>query len=274
MIDLDRVLIQNPFLFGVYPDIRSRLRPLVRPEIIGDADPDRWLMKQIYTKHGQRLLAADWVAASDWDSIVNEVATELGYDERIDVTALVRHYARPPYIAAYQDVAAALEWLRENVRSLWWISNGFARYQIPVMEALRLQRYFDGYFAPDTHGDIKPHAHIFEAAIDAAQQDRTHGVMVGDSLTADVAGARLNGMLGVWLDRALNPVFDGISPWDIPKMEFFPQYLVSNAHKEFQADAYGLDIPNDCMPHAVIRSLDQLPEVLTYFTTNLISKVG
>lgn len=274
MIDLDRVLIQNPFLFGVFPEIRSKLRHLVKPEVAETEDPDRWIMKQIYDKHGQRLLAADWVSSSDWDSIVNEVAQEMGYTEHIDVTGLVRHYARPPYIAAYSDVRPALEWLRGNVNSLWWISNGFARYQIPVMEALELQPYFHGYFAPDTHLGIKPYERIFEAAIEAAQEDRTQGVMVGDSLTADVAGARLNGMLGVWLDRSLNPVFDSVAPWDIPKLDFFQQYVIDNARREFRADAYKLDIPNDCIPHAVIRSLDQLPEVLTYLATHAIARAG
>lgn len=262
IFDLDRVLIQNPFMFGVFPDVCERLRPYV-PKDVPEEDADHWIVARIYRRHRELLLAGDWVPSSDWDGIVNHVARELGYDRDIDVTGLVRHYARPPYIAAYPDAVAVLPWLRQNAKSLWWISNGFARYQVPVMEALGLQPYFDGYFAPDTHGSVKPYAAIFDAAVAAAGEDRTQGVMVGDSLSTDVAGGMRSGLYTVWLDRMLNPVFARTAPWEIPASPLFRTYVTRTIRSEFSPDAYRLRLPEDCIPHAVIGSLEQLPEVLS-----------
>ena len=143
--DLDRVLIQNPFALGVFPEVRRRLRPYVDRSMTGGTDPDLWIMRRIVGAAEDRARAGDYVGSYDWDAIVQGVAEELGCPERLDIEAMVHSYCRLPYIAAYGDVVPALETLRERADSLWWISNGFARYQLPVVEALGLEGYFDGY---------------------------------------------------------------------------------------------------------------------------------
>lgn len=264
LVDLDRVLIQNPFLFGVFPEVASTLRPFV-PADIPDHEVRTWVVERIYDRHRELLLAGDWVASSDWDGIVNHVAKGLGYVGEIDITALVRKYARVPYIASYSDAVAALEWLRARADRLYWISNGFARYQVPVMEALGLQKYFDGYFAPDTHGAIKPYREIYDLVLEAAEAPSCQGVMIGDSLTTDVAGGLRSGLYTIWLDRTLNPVFHHLDPWDVPKADFFPQYVQDKIRREFAPEAYRLDVPRECIPHAVIADLTQVPKVVSYF---------
>lgn len=264
-IDLDKVLIQNTFMLGVFPAIHRILHPYVNPDLVDGEEIDQWLVDRIYEEHARRLRAKDWVPSSDWHSIINHVARTLNYTGTIDVLGLVREHAKKPYIALYRDAKPALEWLKREVNSLWWISNAFTEYQLPVLNALGVSDYFDGYFGPDTHGGIKPFPQIFQAAANAAGEPISHGVHVGDYLTNDVSGANLSGMLSVWLDRSLNPVFDGVAPWDIPRMEIFITYMKNVARKEFAYDAYGLDLVKDCIPDAVISSLDQLPEVLNYF---------
>jgi putative hydrolase of the HAD superfamily len=62
------------------------------------------------------------------------------------------------------------------------------------------------------HGYLKPHPSIFEAALSQAGVDAREALMVGDSLTHDVEGARRVGMRGVLLHRA-----DGPAPaFDVP----------------------------------------------------------
>jgi putative hydrolase of the HAD superfamily len=49
---------------------------------------------------------------------------------------------------------------------------------------------------------MKPHRSIFEAALQQAQVTAAEAVMVGDSLKADIEGARAAGMRGILLRRS------------------------------------------------------------------------
>ena len=52
------------------------------------------------------------------------------------------------------------------------------------------------------HGFMKPHPSIFEAALKLAGVSAADAVMVGDSLTQDIDGARRVGMRGVLVRRS------------------------------------------------------------------------
>lgn len=260
--DLDRVLIQNPFALGVFPEVRRRLRPYVDRSMTGGTDPDLWIMRRIVGAAEDRARAGDYVGSYDWDAIVQGVAEELGCPERLDIEAMVHSYCRLPYIAAYGDVVPALETLRERADSLWWISNGFARYQLPVVEALGLEGYFDGYFAPELHGAVKPQTELFRAAIAEAGQPPAAGVHVGDRFTDDVAGPKRAGMRAVLIERHLPESLRHVPPLDLPRLGVFREWAAYQARREGVADLFGIDVEEECVPDAVITSLEQLPSVL------------
>jgi putative hydrolase of the HAD superfamily len=52
-----------------------------------------------------------------------------------------------------------------------------------------------------SHGWVKPHPTIFQAALDALGVSAEDAVMVGDSLEEDVEGARALGMRAILVDR-------------------------------------------------------------------------
>jgi putative hydrolase of the HAD superfamily len=52
-----------------------------------------------------------------------------------------------------------------------------------------------------SHGRVKPHPTIFQAALDALEVDARDAVMVGDSLEEDIEGARALGMDAILVDR-------------------------------------------------------------------------
>jgi putative hydrolase of the HAD superfamily len=56
---------------------------------------------------------------------------------------------------------------------------------------------------------MKPHPKIFQAALDRMQVRADQAVMVGGSLTHDVAGARLVGMRAILLARGGAPAATG-----------------------------------------------------------------
>ena len=72
------------------------------------------------------------------------------------------------------------------------ISNGFAAYQEPVLEALGLLGYFDAVITPERAGAAKPEPQIFAAA---GRLD----LFVGDTLVHDILGANQAGVPSAWL---------------------------------------------------------------------------
>jgi FMN phosphatase YigB (HAD superfamily) len=272
--DLDRVLIQNPFRLGVFPEVRRRLRPFLDSRKSGRTDPDLWLTRRIMDAARARALGGDYIGLYDWDRVINDVAQELSYPERLDIEGMVRGYCRPPYIAVYPDVTPVLELLRQRVTGMWWISNGFSCYQIPVVNALGLDQYFDGFFAPDLQGLIKPQPEIFRAAIDAAAEPSKAGVHIGDRLTDDVAGSKRAGMSAVLLERHLPQSLRTVPPLELPRLDVFRDYAVYQARQEGVADLFDIDIERECIPDAVITSLEQLPQVLDAFMDRKAEAAG
>ena len=55
------------------------------------------------------------------------------------------------------------------------------------------------------HGYMKPHPSIFEAALTLAGVSAAESVMVGDSLSHDIDGARRVGMRGILVHRSDDP---------------------------------------------------------------------
>lgn len=72
---------------------------------------------------------------------------------------------------------------------------------------------FDALSVSCDVGYMKPHQEIFQHALDLLDVAPDEAVMVGDSLRADVEGARALGMTGVWRKYARSPErIDGIEP--------------------------------------------------------------
>ena len=269
-IDLDGVLIKNPFGTGVFPEVRRRVAPVLVAQGCDEKEAGERVMARVRAGHRRRLMAGDWVGAYDWDAIINEAAAEFGYDQPIDVAALVRKYCVPGYIAAYDDAGRALAYLRSRFRRVYWLSNGYHRYQYPVIEALGLDRFFDGGFAPDTYGAAKPATGLFLAAAQAAGCPPWAGVHIGDTLSHDVAGARRSGMRAIWIDRSLDRGWCGSTPGaDGRPSDALVQLTQERVRLEECYEVYSLALPAECLPDAAITSLDQLPPVLAALSTGM-----
>ena len=71
-----------------------------------------------------------------------------------------------------------------------------------------LDHYVRTHVSAHPNRHMKPHASIFEAALSDAGVAASEAMMVGDSLRADVEGARRAGLHAVWLRRAGDVVVD------------------------------------------------------------------
>ena len=106
--------------------------------------------------------------------------------------------------------------LKGQVR-LGVITNNLVSEQIPKLRQLALDDYFDAVTISEEVGVAKPDPRIFEVAVARLQLGFEEVVVVGDSLSSDIAGAVGVGMRCVWLKR--RPDSTEQSPQDVRDIE-------------------------------------------------------
>ena len=112
----------------------------------------------------------------------------------------------------YEDVAPVLRDLAGRGFKIGLISNSH-RCLASFQQHFELEGLITAAVSSSEHGFLKPHPSIFEAALKLASVDADASVMVGDSLTHDIEGARRAGMRGILVHRADTP---SAAPVDVP----------------------------------------------------------
>jgi putative hydrolase of the HAD superfamily len=140
---------------------------------------------------------------------------------------IYREWAACQHFVMYEDVPESLRALASRNVRIGLISNSH-RCLESFQSHFELDGLIDVAVSSSQHGYMKPHPSIFEAALKLTGVEASEAVMVGDSMTQDIEGARRVGMRGVLVRRS-----DTISRNDVQRT----------------------DVP-------VIRSLRELPELL------------
>ena len=128
-------------------------------------------------------------------------------DHGIDDAALAATLAdafiteRKALHVVFPESRKVLDALRSRVR-LGLITNGPPDLQGEKIEKSGLGAYFDTVVISGAVGYGKPRAEIFRIAMERLRCDGAPAVMVGDSLSRDVAGARNAGIKCIWVNRA------------------------------------------------------------------------
>ena len=112
-----------------------------------------------------------------------------------DEWALCHHFT------LYDDVSPTLAALHAAGYRIGLISNTH-RCLDSFQSHFALEPYITTAVSSSDHGYLKPHPSIFRAALDRIGTSAADGVMVGDSMTHDIAGARRAGMAAVLLVRS------------------------------------------------------------------------
>jgi HAD superfamily hydrolase (TIGR01662 family) len=145
-----------------------------------------------------------------WIAFTEEIVRGMGGDgdgARACATDVVREWERHENFFLYDDALPALAALRAHGLRLGLVSNG----QRDLEEfAEHHELDVDVCVGSMHHGYVKPHASIFEAALEALGVEPAEAAMVGDSTEDDIEGARALGMRAVLLDReGLHPEWEG-----------------------------------------------------------------
>jgi len=132
-----------------------------------------------------------------------------GQGDQIDAcaTEMYAAWAHCHHFHLYDEAEAVLRELAARDLKIGLISNSHRKLD-DFVEHFRLDGLVAAAVSSAQHGYCKPHPSIFQAALSQAGVGAGESLMVGDSLTHDVHGARAVGMRGVLLHRGAGPLPD------------------------------------------------------------------
>ena len=141
---------------------------------------------QLYVDYTRRIIEGMGGRGAAVETVAREI-----YDE----------WAACSHFTMYDDVPDVLRSLHASGVKLGLISNSH-RCLASFEAHFELRGLFAVTVSSIEHGYMKPHRSIFEAALSGAEVSASESIMVGDSLTHDVDGARRLGMRGVLVARS------------------------------------------------------------------------
>jgi putative hydrolase of the HAD superfamily len=97
--------------------------------------------------------------------------------------------------------AAVLEQLHRRTQLAVCSNFSHSQTALAVLEAAGLRWHFDAVLVSDAVGFRKPRPEIFRATLGALGVEPEDALHVGDSLSADIAGANALGMQTAWITR-------------------------------------------------------------------------
>lgn len=168
-------------------------------------DPDelagRWT--QVSNRHYTRFQQREISAPEQQRARVRDFLPHLDLRSDADAQAAFDAYVRLYRAAwtAFPDAVPALQRARCARLRVGMLTNGEEAFQRAKMIRGHLATYVDVFVASSTLPWSKPDARAFQAACDQLGSEPASTLMVGDSLTNDVYGARSAGLPAVLLDR-------------------------------------------------------------------------
>jgi HAD superfamily hydrolase (TIGR01549 family) len=138
---------------------------------------------------------------SIWHRFTEEIFIGMGGPEGIAsecATEIEEGWAVSENFELFEDALPVLDELRAARLKIGLVSNGI-RDLTEFVAHHRLD--VDAIVDSRSHGRVKPHPTIFEAALELLGAAPAEAVMVGDSLEEDVEGARALGMRAILIDR-------------------------------------------------------------------------
>jgi putative hydrolase of the HAD superfamily len=172
--------------YGVEADARRFPQAVVAASSILNEEQEHIYDPKMFVRYTRRIIEEMGGTGEHLEAIAREV-----YDE----WAVCQHFF------LYDDVTAVLRDLAGRGLKLGLISNSH-RCLVSFQQHFELSGLIAGAVSSAEHGYMKPHSSIFEAGLKLLGVGAEESVMVGDSLSHDIEGARRAGMRGVLVQRS------------------------------------------------------------------------
>lgn len=182
--DLDGTLIAGPF-GKVLTDLQHELADLGVPDV-----------KDAILQQHRRLLTTDPIAAYDWESIVEDYLATM--DLQVPFALLDRlgeHIRRDETRLLHDQTFESFARLRSSGWRIVLLTNGWRRYQEPILNGIGLLDAVDELLAGDDVERPKPSPIAFAAA----RRNADRYVHVGDRIDHDIVGGNAVGAQTVLL---------------------------------------------------------------------------
>jgi putative hydrolase of the HAD superfamily len=155
-----------------------------------DEAQDHVYQPDIFVRYTRRIIEGMGGAGLEVDEVAREI-----YEE----------WAACQHFFLYDDVAPVLRTLAGRGLKIGLISNSH-RCLASFQEHFELNGLIAAAVSSSDHGYMKPHPSIFEATLRLLGTAAEATVMVGDSVTHDIEGARRVGMRGILVHRSNDPL--------------------------------------------------------------------
>ena len=159
----------------------------------------------------ERAADAEGLSGPDYLALTRRITTDAGLalDDRQVAMLWEAEGSTGPFLGRriFDDTRETLQWLLDGGFRVGAITNRSHGGQ-PFLDELRyhdLLRYFEVVVSSDQVGWRKPHAAIFEHALDAMGVRPHESALVGDRPEADLRGARDAGMTAIWMRKVTPP---------------------------------------------------------------------
>jgi putative hydrolase of the HAD superfamily len=150
----------------------------------------------------------------------HDIAANLAWTVRPTPEELTAHWRRhfTSLAVAMDGAVEVLETLQRLGIAMGLITNGTVRSQAQKLDLLGLRSYFQAVVVSEAVGVEKPHAAIFQHALDGLGLRADHAWFVGDHPENDILGASRVGLRTVWLR--------GSHPW--PGTQAVPHHQIDH----------------------------------------------
>ena len=123
-------------------------------------------------------------------------------DEALSRLMAVQFLERLPFKKnLFPYTVEILEYLKNKGYKLHLVTNGFESIQHNKLKSSNLRHYFDEIITSEASNSLKPHAAIFEYALNKALATKKESIMIGDNLDADIQGATNAGLDTVFVNH-------------------------------------------------------------------------
>ena len=198
-----------PSVGHVYAGEAARFGVAVAPESLSEHFGEAWRRLRPQEDHASPFRTSEAHERAWWRALVEAVFDAAGllnaFDNNFDAffNALYDRFESPDVWHMFDDVVPTLDALNDAGIRMAIVSNWDSR--LPrLMNALGLADRFEFILTSAEAGYSKPHAAIFETAVERLALSRHQVLNVGDGIEEDVRGAIAAGLQGVHLDRNEN----------------------------------------------------------------------